>query len=318
MGRYVLRRVLINIPVLLVVTMIVFALAVLAPGDPLDQYINPELGTTKADLVHLRAKFGLDDPLAVRYVKWLAQTLRGNLGYRYKTGDPVGEILWLRLKNTLLLMGSSLSLGIIVGVSLGVFVSLRQYSFWDFSLTGLSFIGLSMPAFIAGIFGLYVFSVRLHLFPSGGMWTIGKPHTVEDLLYHVALPACTLAIFSLTTYMRYTRFSMLEVIQQDYIRTARSKGLKEHTVVLRHALRNAMLPVVTIIGLSIRGLVAGALFLETIYSWPGMGSLFMDAVTARDYPMIMGINLVSAIVVLGANLLTDLAYSVVDPRIRYD
>ena len=215
-------------------------------------------------------------------------------------------------------MGAALSVAIIGGIFLGVFIGLRQYSFWDFTLTGLSFVGISMPAYIAGIFGLYIFSVKLGWFPSGGMQTVGQPFSILDRLYHLVLPAGTLAILQLATFMRYTRFSVLEVRQADYIRTAKAKGLADRVVNWRHMLRNAIMPVVTIIGVSLPPLVAGALFTETIFSWPGMGSLFVDAVVVRDYPMVMGIMLVVAIVVLLANLITDFAYAVIDPRIRFE
>jgi len=316
--QYFLRRILINIPVLFAVTIIIFLLINLAPGDPVDFYVNEEIGITRDDLAFVEERFGLNDPIPVRYVKWLGQLAQGDLGFRFKNGDDVAEVLWIRVQRTLLLMGTALSIGIVVGVTAGMFIGLRQYSFWDFAFTGLSFVGISMPAFVAGIFGLYIFSVKLGWFPSGGMRTIGQEKTLLDLLYHLVLPAGTLAIFNIATFMRYTRFSVLEVRLEDYVRTARAKGLPERLITWRHLFRNAILPVVTIIGLSLRSLVAGALFIETIYSWPGMGALLVDAVAARDYPMVMGIMLVTAIVVLLANLITDLAYAVVDPRIRYD
>ena len=243
--------------------------------------------------------------------------LQGDLGFRFKNGDDVREVLIVRMGRTFTLMGTALAIGIVVGVTLGIFIGLRQYSFWGFTFTGFSFVGISMPAFIAGIFGLYLFSVQLGWFPSGGMRTIGKPESFFDLLYHLVLPAGTLAIFNLATFMRYTRFSMLEVRGEDYLRTAKAKGLKPPAVTWRHVFRNALLPIVTVVGLSLPTLVAGALFTETIYSWPGMGALLVDAVAARDYPMVMGIMLVTALVVLTANLITDLAYAVADPRIRY-
>jgi len=316
--QYAIRRILVNIPVLLAATIVIFVLVNLAPGDPLDFYVNDEMGVTRDDLAHLEERFGLNDPMPVRYVKWLGATLRGDLGFRFKNGDDVAEVLIERLGRTLLLMGTALLIGIVIGISLGVVTGLKQYSFWDFSFTTCSFVGISMPAFIAGIFGLYIFSVTLGWFPSGGMRTIGQEKSFGDLLKHLVLPAGTLAIFYAATFMRYQRFSILEVKRADYIRTAQAKGLKTRVITWRHTLRNAILPLVTVIGLSVPTLVAGALFIETIYSWPGMGSLFVDAVAARDYPMVMGIMLVSAIVVLAANLLTDLTYGVVDPRIRYE
>lgn len=316
--QYVLRRILINIPVLFMVTVIIFLLINLAPGDPVDFFVNEEVGVTKADLDHVRERFGLNDPLPVRYVKWLGQVARGDLGFRYKNGDDVAEVLFIRLQRTLLLMGAALAFGTVAGISMGIFTGLRQYSIWDFTLTGLSFVGISMPAFVAGIFGLYIFSVKLGWFPSGGMRTIGEEKSLLDLLHHLALPALTLSLAYIATFMRYTRFSILEVRSEDYVRTAHAKGLAQHMVTRRHIFRNALLPVITVVGLSLRTLVAGALFTETIYSWPGMGSLLVDAVAARDYPMVMGIMLVTAIVVLGANLITDLVYGFADPRIRYE
>ncbi len=316
--QYFIRRTLINIPILFTVTLIIFALINLAPGSVVDFYVNEEIGITREDLAHVEERFGLNDPIPVRYVKWLGATLRGDLGFRFKNGDDVAEVLVVRMQRTFQLMGTSLLIGAVAGITLGVFIGLRQYSVWDFTLTGLSFVGISMPAFVAGIFGLYLFSVQVNWFPSGGMGTVGQETTLWDRLYHLVLPAGTLAVFNLATYMRFTRFSMLEVKAEDYIRTAQAKGLGDRVVTWRHVFRNALLPVVTIIGLSIPQLVAGALFTETIYSWPGMGSLFVDAVAARDYPMVMGIMLVTAIVVLVANLMTDLAYAVFDPRIRYE
>jgi peptide/nickel transport system permease protein len=316
--QYAIRRILINIPILLASTVVIFILVNLAPGDPVDFYVNEEMGITRESLGHLEERFGLNDPIYIRYVKWLGATMQGDLGFRFKNGDDVAEVLVMRLQRTLLLMATALLIGIVVGISLGVFTGLRQYSVWDFLFTTLSFVGISMPAFIAGIFGLYIFSVKLGWFPSGGMRTIGQPETLGDLLKHLVLPAGTLAIFYAANFMRYQRFAILEVKRSDYIRTAQAKGLKSRVITWRHTLRNAILPVVTVIGLSIPTLVAGALFIETIYSWPGMGSLFVDAVAARDYPMVMGIMLVSAIVVLAANLLTDLTYGFVDPRIRYE
>jgi peptide/nickel transport system permease protein len=316
--QYFIRRLIINLPVLFAVTIVIYGLINLAPGDPIDFFVNEEVGMSREDLGFLEERFGLNDPIHVRYLKWLRNAAQGDLGFRFKNGDDVAEVLIQRLQRTLTLVGAALSIAIIGGVLLGVFIGLRQYSFWDFTLTGLSFVGISMPAFIAGIFGLYIFSVQLGWFPSGGMRTVGQPPSFLDSLHHLVLPASTLAILQLATFMRYTRFSVLEVKRADYIRTAKAKGIKERLVTWRHTVRNAILPVVTVVGLSLPMLVAGALFTETIYSWPGMGSLFVDAVLVRDYPMVMGIMLLIAVVVLLANLLTDLAYAAVDPRIRFE
>ncbi|HXX37777.1 MAG TPA: ABC transporter permease [bacterium] len=314
---YVTRRVLVSLPVLFGVTLVVFVLVNLMPGDPATYFVNPELGGTAEQMAAVRARLGLNQPLEVRYVKWLAEAARGHLGYRIKNGDPVGSLIAQHFSATVLLVGVALSLGIAVGVSLGIVTALRQYSVWDYTLTALSFLGVSMPAFITGIFGLYTLALRLPLFPAGGLVTVGAPPSFWDTLYHVILPACMLSFGYLAMFMRYTRFSMLEVLHQDFMATARAKGLGERRVIGVHALRNALLPVVTAIGLSLPGLVVGAVFIETIFSWPGMGSLYLDAVQARDYPLIMGLDLVSAGAILLTNLLTDVAYALVDPRIRY-
>jgi len=319
-SRYILRRIVISIPVLLVVTMLVFTLIELAPGDVVDYFVDPEAvqSYTEEDLNRVRERLGLNDPAPVRYLKWIGKVAQGDLGYRFVNGDNIAFLLRARLKNTLLLMGTAIIIGVTVGISLGVFTALRQYSFSDFLLSGLSFVGISMPAFVSGIVGLYIFAVKLHLFPAGGIRTVTATSSPIDVLYHLILPAVILSLSHISRNMRYTRISMLEVIHQDYITTARAKGLRKRTIILRHTLRNALLPVVTNIGLSIPRLVVGAVFIETIFSWPGMGSLYLAGVNSRDYPLIMGANLVFAVIVLLANLFTDILYSVVDPRVRIE
>jgi peptide/nickel transport system permease protein len=318
MLKYAIRRMLLSIPVLFAITMIIFTLIELAPGDIVDYFRTPETQMTDEAAAQLRTRFGLDQPLPVRYVLWLGNVLQGDLGYRFVDGRPVADVIGQRLGATVLLVGAALFIGIVIGVPLGVFTSLRQYSFWDFLLTGVSFLGISMPAFIAGIFGLYLFSIQLKIFPTGGMRPVDRVPTIIDTLYYLALPAFILGLQYIAQYMRYTRFSMLEVIRSDYVTTARAKGLGERVVTWRHVVRNAILPVVTVIGFSVPGLVVGAVFTETIFSWPGMGTLYLDAVRGRDVPLLMGMNLVIATAVLLVNIITDLAYAYVDPRIRYD
>jgi peptide/nickel transport system permease protein len=212
----------------------------------------------------------------------------------------------------------ALSISIVVGVTLGVFTAVRQYSFWDHLLSGLSFLAVAMPAFVTGILALYLFAVIWPIFPSGGMRPVGEAATLLNRLHHLLLPSLVLATMQTATFMRYTRFSVLEVLRADFVRTARGKGLPEGRVMRRHALPNALIPVITVIGLSLPVLVVGAVFTETIFSWPGMGTLYLIAVNSRDVPLVMGLNLFIAVVVLTANLLTDLAYGLVDPRIRYE
>lgn len=318
MLEYLMRRVLISIPVLILITIIIFVLMEIAPGDIADYFVGPEIEMSQEALDALRERFGLDQPPVVRYLQWLSSVARGDLGYRFVDGQRVTDVISRRLGASLLLMGAALTVGILVGVPLGVFIGQRQYSFWDFSLTGFSFLGISTPSFVTGIVALLLFAITWRLFPAGGMRPVDREATFWTTLHHLALPTLVLSLNFIATFMRYTRFSMLEVIRLDYVNTARAKGLASRVVTWRHIFPNAILPVITVVGLSVPSLVVGAVFTETIFSWPGMGTLYLDAVRGRDVPLLMGLNLVIAIFVLGANILTDIAYAVVDPRIRYD
>jgi peptide/nickel transport system permease protein len=317
MGAYILRRLLINIPVLLGVTMLVFLFIALAPGDPVSAYLSPEQGANPALREAMRERLGLDQPLPVRYSRWLGEVLQGNLGYRAVGGRPVNDVVSSALLNSMVLMGTALTIGCLVGIPLGVISALRQYSTLDFTLTTIAFLGISSPSFLLGLGGLYVFGLRLGWFPIAGMVTPGQPFSWLDFLHHLALPSLILSFAYVAILMRYTRSSMLEVIHSAYITTARAKGLREQTVVFVHAFRNSLIPIITVIGLALPDMIGGAVITETVFSWPGMGSLFVEGVAGRDYPLIMGVNLVVAVSVLLANLLTDLAYAAVDPRIRY-
>ena len=318
MGSYILRRILISIPVIFMITIIVFSLVEIAPGDMMDFFLTDDAiaNMTEEDIFEMRERLGLNDPPPIRYIKWLGNVLQGDLGFSIVEKEPVAEILVRRMNNSLILMGSGLIISIIVGIPLGVFLARHQYSFWDFSLTGLSFIALSMPAFVAGIVGMYFFAIKIPIFPAGGMYSPIGSRGLGDLLYHLILPAFILAMMYIARNMRYTRFSMLDVLNQDYVVTARAKGMKERVVVYRHALRNALIPVVTVIGLSIPMVIVGAVFLETIFNWPGMGRLYLKAVLARDFPIVMGANLFIAVIVLVSNLVVDIVYSIIDPRVR--
>jgi peptide/nickel transport system permease protein len=317
MGRYIQRRLIISLPILIAITAIIFALLQLTPGDPLDAYLQPDQVLTADQRAALRHELGLDRPAPVRYLFWLREVARGDLGYRIKDGQPVARAIAQRLGPTLMLMGSGLLIAVAIGITLGVLSAIRQYSILDFALTVFAFLGLSLPAFFAGLLGLYIFSLKLHWFPAGGFATPGVPFSFWDHVQHLLLPAILLSLFNIGYFMRYTRAAMLEVLSQDYVRTAQAKGLAPRVVVGSHALRNALLPVATIIGASVPGLIGGAVFIESIFSWPGMGSLYLDGIDGRDYPLIMGLTLILAVVILLANLLTDLAYAVIDPRIRY-
>ena len=317
MGPYIQRRLMITVPILVAVTAIVFLLLQFTPGDPLDAYIPPDVTMPPAQKAALRHTLGLDRPLVPRYLFWLRNTLEGNLGYRSTNFQPVGDAIKIHVGPTLLLMGTGMAIGIVTGLVLGIVSALRQYSVLDIILTIGAFAGISIPAFLAGLIGLYLFAVRLHWFPAGGIANPGQPFSLGDRLHHLILPAVLLALNYVAIIMRYTRSSLLEVLGEDYMRTARSKGLRETAIITVHGLRNALLPVVTIIGAQIPNVLGGAVFLETIFSWPGMGQLYLDGIAARDYNLIMGITLILAVAILLANLLTDVAYAVIDPRIRY-
>jgi peptide/nickel transport system permease protein len=317
-GRYIIRRLLINIPVLFGITILVFTFIQLTPGDPVSAYIRPELGSDPSMREQMRKQLGLDQPAPVRYLRWLGQTLQGNLGYRILGGQPVNATLWRALKASSVLMFTALALGCLVGIPLGVLSALQQYSKLDFLLTALAFLGVSSPSFLLGLGGLFVLGLKAHLFPIGGMLSTTGEYSFIDFLHHLALPALILGFGYNAILMRYTRSSMLEVIRQAYVTTARAKGLAERTVVFRHAFRNALIPVITVIGLALPDMVGGAIITETVFTWPGMGSLLIDSVNGRDYPMIMGISLSVAVAVLIANLIADLTYALVDPRIRFE
>lgn len=315
---YIVRRLLISIPILLGITIIVFFTASKMPGNAVMAMISQETPMAE-ELIKLRTgQLGLDQPLPVQYARWLGQLLQGNLGFSFHTGETVTSILAARIPATLELMGVALLIAIVLGVTLGVLSALRQYSVLDYSLTFLGFSGVSIPDFFFGMVLVYIFAIRLGWFPTSGISTAGNAFTWSDNLSHLALPAFALALVRTATFMRYTRSSVLEVMNNDYVRTARAKGLREWLVIGRHILRNALIPIITVIGLSLPVLFGGSVIIETIFQWPGIGLMFMNAITGRDSPIIMGYVLFSAILVLASNLLTDIVYSWVDPRIRYD
>jgi peptide/nickel transport system permease protein len=317
MLRYCLKRLAIGIGMLIALSMLVFVLLRLTPGDPIDAYIDPSAPLSPAAMADLRSRLGLDQPLPLQYVGWLQQALHGNFGYSIKRLDqPVLTLVLSRIGPTVLLMGSALIMAIAAGIAAGVVSAVRRNSVTDVSLSVLALAGISSPAFLSALLGLYIFAVRLGWLPSGGMLTPGEDFSLGDLLRHLTLPSALLAIAQAALIMRYMRASLLEVLNQDYVRTARAKGVIEFWVIVKHALRNALLPVVTVIGSTIGLAIGGAIFIESVFNWPGMGLLLVDAVTTRDYPVIMGATLVIGACVIVVNLLTDIAYAVIDPRIK--
>ena len=321
MTQYILRR-LSLIPVLLLgITMISYVMYNLAPGDPITALIDPmdPIFENPGNLEAMRERMGLNKPVYVRYLLWLKEAVQGNLGFSYMSRKPVLKEILRVLPATLLLQATSILLAIMIGIVLGVVAALRQYSILDNSLTVAAFFGVSIPGFFFALMGIYIFAVKLHWLPVGGMWTPGKPMTLnQDLLRHLILPAGTSAILHVAGYMRYARASTLDALSGDYVTTARAKGLRERVVIMRHVFRNALLPLVTILGLSLPALLGGSFIIESIFSWPGIGMMGYTALLQRDYTIQMGVALMAAVLVLSANLITDIAYAFVDPRVRYE
>jgi peptide/nickel transport system permease protein len=320
MAQYIIRRVLITIPVFFGITVLVYVGITLAPGDPIMSLISFEVlqEATPEEIQQIRHSMGLDQPIPVRYAKWLKEFMTGNMGISIKKRAPVMELIGDRAVNTLKLSFVALSLSLVIGVSAGILMALKQYTWVDYSLGVFTLAQWSTPPFFVGLAAIYIFTVRLGWLPAFGMFTPGQPSSLGDQIKHIIMPAAILGLYGSATWARYTRASMLDNLSSDYVTTARAKGLRERTVVLRHVAKNAALPVVTVLGLSIPGLLSGAVIVETIFAWPGMGSLSVDATIQRDYPLLMGTVSLLALMVLFSNLLTDIAYAFVDPRIRYD
>lgn len=317
MLQYTLRRTALGLLMLLALTVLIFIMLRLAPGDPIDAYINPSVPMSASDLDVLRARLGLDQPLPVQYFAWLGAALRGDFGYSIQRGgDPVLPLVLSRIGPTILLMVSGLVIAIVLGIATGIISAVRRNQPTDISLSIMAFVGISSPAFLTALLGLYIFAVTLRWAPAGGMLTPGAPFSFADLLAHLVLPASLLSIGHAALIMRYMRSSLLEVLSQDYVRTARAKGVREFWVIVKHALRNALLPVITLIGSTIGIAIGGAIFIESIFDWPGMGLLMINAVSRRDYPVIMCATLLTGACVILVNLLTDMAYAAVDPRIK--
>jgi peptide/nickel transport system permease protein len=320
MQRFLVRRVLQAAVVLAGLSVVLFSLLVYTPGDPVELLVQSEPDVRPEDVAALRKYYGLDDPVYIRYVKWLRTLASGDLGYSRTYRVPVIQIMGQRLGNTLLLVGTSFLIAFAVGIAIGIYSALRQYSVADYGFTILSFVGLAMPNFWQGIVMILLFAVWIPLFPAGGMITPGvQPGwpLIVDRLWHLVLPASVLATSGMAAWTRYMRSSMLEVIRQDYVRTARSKGLAERRVINRHALRNALLPIITLIALSIPAVLNGAVLTETVFSWPGMGLLLFQAILGHDFNVAMAVLLFLAVATVLFNLMADIAYSFVDPRIRY-
>lgn len=314
MGRYLRNRIGQSLLLLLGVSVIGFALMHLAPGGPTAVYtLNPTV--TAQDIARVKHQFGLDQPVYVQYFKWAFGLLTGHWGYSFFGGRPVGIIVMERLPATFELMGSSLALALIIGVATGILAAVRRNTILDYATAIVAMLALSLPTFWFGLLGIYVFAQTLGWLPAGGIASTGGGGIV-DRLAHLLLPMLVLALVLVAQWSRYTRSAMIEILSQDYMRTARAKGLGPGRVLLGHGLRAALVPLVTLAGLQLPLLVGGALVTETVFSWPGMGLLFVNALGMRDYPVLMAILMVGALVVVLGNLLADIIVALIDPRIK--
>ncbi|MGD8873450.1 MAG: ABC transporter permease [Gemmatimonadota bacterium] len=328
MTKYIFRRLLGAVPLVIGIATITFFAVNLAPGDPTARFLSP--GMSQQVIDQMRTNFGLDQPVAVRYVKWLGAMFTGDFGYSFSHSRPVLDVLGDFLPNTLILSAASLLVAFVLGVLLGTIQAVRQHSALDSGLSVVLLFFYSMPSFwlalmlilTLSLFARNVWELPLW-FPASGMVStdydfLSAVGQLRDRFMHLVLPTLSLALVLTAGIARYMRGSMLEVIRQDYVRTARAKGLSEHVVVFKHALRNALIPIITLVGLYIPVLFSGTIFIESVFAWPGMGRTIYDAILQRDYPLVMAGSFFFAIMVVVANLVADILYAVVDPRIRYE
>ena len=318
MIHYFIRRILLSLLTLFLISIATFAILKIAPGGPIDMLLFRTGGALSETVREAYVKkFGLDKPIHLQYLYWIGNTLRGDLGLRMKNSRPITEEVAKALPNTLELMGVGLGMAVLVGIPIGIIMAIKQYSLLDYGLTVFAFVGVSIPAFFLAFFLIYVFCIRLSVLPIGGTTTPGQPWSLINHLKHLAIPSLSLAVAEFAATSRYARSSMLEKMNAQYVTTARSKGLAEWRVLTKHAFRTALSPIVTMLSLRLRDLIAGTVVIETVMSWPGMGMLFMDAVSSRDFTLLMGLTLITGAAMIGANLLADLAYALLDPRVRY-
>lgn len=325
MATYVIRRVIQAIPILIGISIISFLIVHLAPGSPIDKFRTPRV--SEEQLNNLIRMYGLDKSIPEQFLSWFSSFFQfwktdgqGHYiawGYSFTDGRPIMSHIFERIPATMLLMGTALFVTVVIAIPVGVLAAVKQYSWADKVITVLATIGYALPSYWLGIMLLFVFAVDLNLFPLYGMHTLGGTDDLPDLAWHMVLPVTSLTIQSVAGWSRYMRASMLEVMRQDYIRTARAKGLPESRVITKHALRNALIPIVTLLGLTIPTLLSGAIITEAIFGWPGLGNMGYQAVIDRDYPLVLAFVMIGGFMVIMGNLIADILYAVVDPRIKY-
>lgn len=317
MARYFFKRLLEIIPLVFLVSLICFALMQATPGGPTamlsqNPMVNPE------DLARIRANFGIDEPVIVQYFMWLKRVvLHGDFGHSYVTGEPVWQMIRQRLPATVELMGSAFLLAFLLGISGGIIAALKRYTKYDSIITLVALVGISIPIFWLGLMAMMLFTVQWRLLPSAGMFTLGMPFSIVDHLSHLIMPSLVLSLLFVASWSRYMRASLSEVLSMNYINVAKAKGASRGSVVFRHAIRNAAIPVLTVIALNLPALFTGSVITETIFAWPGMGRLFYDGLLRQDYTRLMGIIFIASILISFLNLIADTIYGLLDPRIRY-
>ena len=314
---YLIRRILIAVPVLLGILAMTFVLVHMLPGDPATALLTPEELQGDPDIIERRrAELGLDQPIPVQYVAWLGELFDGNLGVSFHRKVPVAEMIKPRVVPTLILSGSGVLVALAIGVPVGIAAALRQNTKFDYASGVGSMLSISIPTFFQGLIAIYVFSIWLRWLPSGGMRTLGIPPSGQDLLKHLILPAGVLSAVLMGPYVRYTRQSLLDVLRLDHVTTARAKGVPYMGVVVKHAFRNSLIPLTTVLAVQIPALLAGTVIIEYVFSWPGMGRLVIEGINTRDYPVILAVVMITAVLVLVFNFLADTTAAILDPRIR--
>ena len=316
MTTYLLHRLFHAATILFGVSLLVFIFVELAPGDAIDALMPPESMPTPEAKEAMRERLGLNDPAPLRYAQWLGRAVTGDLGYSLTSRRPVTDMIMVRLPATLQLVGVAMIFSILVGVTTGIVSAVRQYSVVDYLATFFSFFWLSVPGFFLGLLMIYLFAVRLNWFPVFGASTPGAENPILDRIHHLLLPAAVLGLELAAALTRYTRASLLEVMRADYMRTARAKGLREQSVIIRHGLKNALIPIITVVAFRMPYMISGAVVIETVFQWPGLGLLTLNAANQKDYPLVMALALAVTVVVVVSSFFADVAYSIVDPRIR--
>ncbi len=309
------------VPVFIGLSIIIFVLINTAPGDPYMNIVEGQISISASDTETALNAIGYYDPIHLKYVKWMGKILKGDMGTSIRYNEPVVDIIKRRISNTFLLSIVTLILTTLIALPLGIASAIKPYSFKDKVLTILALIGISIPGFFIALLIIKIFAINLGWFPISGLSTVGEKLTgfdkFIDVVKHMILPVISMTVLEVASLMRYTRSSMLDVFNQNYIRTARAKGLNEKIIIYKHAFRNALIPIVTLLSMSLGYIVAGTILIETIFVWPGMGTLFYQAIANRDYPLVMGCAMILSSCILLANLISDIVYCIVDPRIRF-